>query len=106
MFEAEVKKLSNPMVLKPIDRVDYECVCVALPTLSVYDVCVSVCVCVCVCVCGSSPHACQIGGMAFPSVDPNVCPQLPPKFTTMITDTHWPTLARQRSSEPRSWQTA
>ena len=24
MFEAEVKKLSNPMVLKPIDRVDYE----------------------------------------------------------------------------------
>jgi hypothetical protein len=51
MFEAEVKKLSNPMVLKPIDRVDYECVCVALPTLSVYDVCVSVCVCVCVCVC-------------------------------------------------------
>ena len=38
MFEAEVKKLSNPMVLKPIDRVDYECVCVALPTLSVYDV--------------------------------------------------------------------
>jgi hypothetical protein len=69
MFEAEVKKLSNPMVLKPIDRVDYECVCVALPTLSVYDVCVSVCVCVCVCVCVAAlPMLVKLAAWHFPAL--------------------------------------